>query len=511
MKRYFYNIIAVAAALFSLSACTEAIEEIFTPTSEDAATVKFQLGVDAVNGVQFGSRAIYDYESEVNDVTVFLIDVNTKKVTQLQWEAGEIATETVSNHIVLDLAAKDEDVNGNEVKAGTYDVYALANFNSSLGTVFLDDIDTEAKVKSLLAMNLERSIECKGSDRLPMAAMSDPSKPFKVKSDSQLGQGEYNILDAHLKRLNAHIEFNFSSGTGVTFTPQYYRIYNLPKQAKPFAAEADRTPDETFDYPENISLIKSSFEFWVLENSQASNSAVTAYTDRDRWNGYISNTQKKNFTNAPEKSTYVVVTGNYEDANYTGTVSYTIHLGNMMNNQWGNFSALRNEYHTYNVKVNGVNSILVECKVTGNTGTENQPGVDGNIISKTNVANTYIIDAHYETLMAEIAATTVTATPLTMTVRMASPKTGFGVGEAAVYTIDNNGTITDTKTNQTVTLDQTDLKWFQFVKPTATESSAPYATGCATCSGSGKIYTTTYVVCTACSGTGIIKANSTTH
>lgn len=144
--------------------------------------------------------------------------------------------------------------------------------------------------------------------------------------------------------------------------------------------------------------------FYMLENVQKAEVNITSYADREKKN------TEKEFVNAPEKGTYVIVRGNYKgrqggdgsdgsnpEEEVQGAVAYTIHLGDFSTTgSVDNFTVRRNTKYKYNITVNGVNSIIVEAK----TGNEKQPGAEGDIMKTTN--NVYYLDAHFETVMLKL-------------------------------------------------------------------------------------------------------------
>ena len=135
-------------------------------------------------------------------------------------------------------------------------------------------------------------------------------------------------------------------------------------------AEEKITADEqaekivlTFYYPENI-------------RSFGRNQEISEWNDREK-NDYSSGS--KVFTNAPDKSAYIEIHGDYVDnaGNLTANVSYTIHLGNFsqkknpVNNptlyatlnakRMSDFNVVRNHSYIYNVYINGVNDVIAEA------------------------------------------------------------------------------------------------------------------------------------------------------
>jgi hypothetical protein len=83
----------------------------------------------------------------------------------------------------------------------------------------------------------------------------------------------------------------------------------------------------------------------------------------------------------------------------TATVNYTIHLGYCESKQNGiatlatakDFNCRRNSRYTYNVKIKGVNNVVIEA--VSSEGTENQPGVEGWV--NDDISEFERLDSHY--------------------------------------------------------------------------------------------------------------------
>lgn len=217
----------------------------------------------------------------------------------------------------------------------------------------------------------------------------------------------------------------------ITFVPSTYRVYNVPKKApliKPVSgasgASLYTTPDSLADEEfltsatANVPAVSGgsyTFTFYMPENVQAevaknADGGNMSYVDRDKWKGTPGSLpQNKEWTNAPEHSTFVVVSGVYTEMIgttngtggtpfYTGNVSYTVHLGdfstgNGATGSYGNFSVERNYSYTYNMKVEGVENIKVEATVNGD---ERQPGAEGSIYDAQTCVYNYLLDSHFE-------------------------------------------------------------------------------------------------------------------
>lgn len=211
----------------------------------------------------------------------------------------------------------------------------------------------------------------------------------------------------------------------ITFVPSTYRVYNVPKKApliKPVSGASgaslyttpDLLADEEFltSATANVPAVSGgsyTFTFYMPENVQAAGTSTT-YVERDKWTGTPGSLpQNKTWTNAPEHSTFVVVSGVYTEmigttngtggtSFYTGNVSYTVHLGDFSTGtgatgSYGNFSVERNYSYTYNMKVEGVENIKVEATVDGD---ERQPGAEGSIYDAETCVYNYLVDSHFE-------------------------------------------------------------------------------------------------------------------
>ena len=288
------------------------------------------------------------------------------------------------------------------------------------------------------------------------------------------GNGE-GIL--HMERCVADIQFRITSKAAdnpetqdvdesshiVSFRPTSYSIYNIPSGLRlaPGRVYEDNPnegekPDESFpefyydgsgktyfetEKDEASSTTYTTFQFFMPENIQKTMTTGTdsdgnpydfttqdseGYQLRDKWEGLDGD--KKKWTYAPENSTYVVITGEYSESDennnhlYSGTTSYTVHLGDFGPGNWGDFSIRRNHRYIYTVTVSGVNNIKVEAT----TDNETQPGAEGNIIStQDNVTRNYSLDAHFEQVFLEYNLTEIAAAANTL-----SKTQGISITEA---------------------------------------------------------------------------------
>ena len=228
-----------------------------------------------------------------------------------------------------------------------------------------------------------------------------------------------------MDRTMARVTFNIKEGN---FVPTSYRVYNIP--TKSYLTNKDKLKSDDIEElsyiytaSSNIGTVSNgqyTFEFYLPENIQdvakdldvsPSNVNEEMYAKRDLCsveNGEDGSLpENKTWTHAGN-GTFVVINGTYtgtadivdeegnktgEDHTVTGNAEYTIHLGDFSSTgSYGNFSVERNVSYTYNVKVNGVNNIVVEAL----TNRENQSGAEGDIYDYDGVNYSYQLDAHYE-------------------------------------------------------------------------------------------------------------------
>lgn len=276
------------------------------------------------------------------------------------------------------------------------------------------------------------------------ASTTDGMQPFHVTSSSQMlitgwnegvvfgtndnvtNYGTYgnetNDVAIKMQHAMAHITFKIAanpSGANGMFTPTSFRVYNIPTKSYltngiPETLLTTGVPDVEYVNTafENIGTAQDgnySFNFYMPENVQELKNDVVAYNDRDVWTGASgTSAENKKWTNAPQNSTFVVISGTYEgNASIDGTqgqpvtanVEYTIHLGDFSGSgSMGNFSVERNYSYTYNVSVLGVDNIIVEAQKKGG---EQQQGAEGSVYDNAHTVYSYNLDAHYEQVYLE--------------------------------------------------------------------------------------------------------------
>lgn len=268
-------------------------------------------------------------------------------------------------------------------------------------------------VSQMMMAGWNTGIEFKADGTISIEGAVVPGKQVAVKMDRTMARITFNIKVAE-------------EGATKVFVPSSYKVYNIPTQS--FLTNTEKVAltnndDKAGNYihfaSSNIGTANKgnySFTFYMPENICNKRTGINDYQDRDKWeNGQQDSPtqpEKKQWTNAPQYSTFVVISGTYSQTAiidkqpaYTGNVSYTIHLGNFNTEKGGSmddFSVLRNYSYIYNVQVLGVDNIVTEV-----TAQEIQPGAEGQIFTYDATTYSYELDAHYEQVYLEYNLSTI--------------------------------------------------------------------------------------------------------
>ena len=440
MKKYIYLGFLMLAVI--LVACQDELG-VSEVKSGYPAKLKLNIEVPIVHEIT-NSRAVTERESEIEDLVLVMIETGSKRVEFVDLSnLLSSSNSTTNGGRTYTLSANYE----SETLSGTYNIYAIANQRSSFANISLDKNSaqtiTETEIQNLIAKNSNHFLAV-GASTSPMSGTLNAVT---------INEDETKELAIKLTRTVSHIEFTFTNGNWTTdegkkvkanFTPQYYTVYNLPENGYMIGGKEGSLSTSYFTSARQ-SVEGTSFEFMMLENIQTAEKEPTdgwTYNDREAWTGTAgSSPDQKDFIYAPDNGTFVVVSGTYEDDSYVGEVSYTIHLGNFSEKDYSNFEVNRNEYHKYNVTVNGVKSITVEA-----TNEKLTNGAEGELTKKEGV--TFILDAHYETVLVEIPTTKVIMTETDSVKNFVKFRTPKGTSTVALSDIQDE-----------------DINWIQFAKP----------------------------------------------
>lgn len=396
-------------------------------------TVTLKLSGAPVADVTVDTRASGDDLSALSNLTIYVFDGNGKYqqtvstldgFESLQIKSGPTGTSDVTYEVQF------------STTSGTKKLLAVGNITSSLWS--------DANNVNASEMNFEELEKHLATLNIPLNQNNEFSRPAMITSDAQMmitgknegiqfgtngdvvdwGESENNIA-VKMKRMMAHVTFNITqpgSAKG-TFIPTSYKVYNVPTKACLVNMDDDNTiviGENAVEFNHFASTTVNpaidnvySFDFYMPENIYGVKEEVEDYQARDRWTDNSEKLLGKEWTNAPQTSTFVVISGTYSgnstvnnsgnedsgDYAVTGNVQYTIHLGDFSQStgDYGDYSIARNVSYTYNVSVVGVDKIVVEAL----TDIEEQPGAEGQIFTYDGSTYSYELDAHYEQLFLE--------------------------------------------------------------------------------------------------------------
>ena len=467
MKRHIAILLSIAALL--LGGC---VKEQFGPDTvlKDGEGWLF-LNFGAKDAVQISTKATLGYASEnqILNIYVFIFDSKGNKVfgnwlqseDRLDSEDAVKASPLDKCWYVANTTSKGTPSRGClKVKIPTGDnltVYLITNLNADMVKISSDllasSVNNEQSLKDFTMQLNQYTVS-----RNAYFPMSGSQKGIKV---TGTGQNMNNQYELKLKRLDSKINFKFVTGTrpdengqvAKSFQALRWKVVNVPVTSRVIedpdkdsymASPTISTPEEYaeaakyfFDtdwvnYERAETSKDMSFSFYMMENRQTpKNSSFKSYNDRSRevktsagLNSYVHvdyidkrgrNVSKniKQFVNANDFSTYVVVEGRVEmdlhdddKGKVLGAdVVYLIHLGDWnatihpdgiysgdKYSNVDNFGVKRNYSYNYTVTINSVNNIRVEVENETEI-TENQPGATGMVtIAKEEIA---VCDAHY--------------------------------------------------------------------------------------------------------------------
>ena len=397
-------------------------------------TVTMKLAGTPAADVTVDTRASDNDLSTLSNLTIYVFDGNgtyQQTVSTLDgFESLEIKGPTGTGDVTYEVKF--------ETTSGTKKLLAVGNSTSSVWS--------EANNINVSTMNFEELKKHLANLNIPLNQDGEFSRPATITSDGQMmitgknegiqfgtngtvvGWGESdNDIAVKMKRIMAHVTFNITppkdGNAKGTFIPTSYKVYNVPTKACLVNMDDDNTiitGDGAVEFNHFASMTINpaindvySFDFYMPENIYDENSEVKSYQARDVWTKNTEMLLGKKWSNAPQTSTFVVISGTYSgnstvddngtensgDHAVTGDVQYTIHLGDFsdLTGNNGNYSVARNVSYTYNVSVTGVNKIVVEAL----TNKEVQPGAEGQIFTYDGSTYSYELDAHYEQLFLE--------------------------------------------------------------------------------------------------------------
>ncbi len=426
----FLNGMLAMFAVVAIIACTADDVPFEVQENTESRLVEVKIGVSTPERDKAEVTTKVVDENAVSDLYVFVFDASGKIVFKQYYDeaALNVNGETYQGNTTTE--------NTNYITAtvpvGQAYIYGFANINSDIYGNIKSQLDAINTREALLgaSVNIQstaRNLTRVGATYLMAGICADANKDYYT-----ITATTREIKHIRLKRLDSEITFNFSAAnSNSTFTALDWYCVNAPASSMLLEKRADRasTTYGNWDASNNAAdfyttyeskkyIDGNSFTFYIPENRKVSKNIFTDYKERERET--LENKQNhvpgtpRIYENAPDNATYVVVHGTYEgttdasqqegttgEQQVSADVTYVIHLG-YLNNDADDFFSNRNTKYTYNVKVAGVNSIVVEVESKGDEdGTiENVPGATGEVVFLSS-SNIYKLDSHYETVLLE--------------------------------------------------------------------------------------------------------------
>lgn len=424
---------------FMAASCAK--DDLGVPTNSEGHPVRVTLNMGMGKSTDIVVTRADNSYSDLGNLYLFVYGSDGKYQQMLS------TTATDSNNRIS-VGTRRENDNGVtypitiNTTSGTKNLLAVANtsavadeggFWSSMASIATDAAAGNLSFEQLKAAVISlREDLYKSTEMLPIQIVSSTQMLISgvnegVVFDTNGNITKYGQLNGSDKvvvkmdRAMARITFNIAQtveGAKGTFVPSSYRVYNIPTESVLTNTNKSNTKSDTYINSAsmtigNVSGGNYTFSFYMPENIPVAkeNASIATYQDRDKWSGDKgSRPENKTWTNAPQNSTFVVISGTYSqsgdttDKSYTGNVSYTIHLGDFSNYAWSNFNVERNCSYTYKMSVKGVDKIVVEAEKEGN---EQQPGAEGQIFTYDASTYSYELDAHYEQVFLEYNLSTI--------------------------------------------------------------------------------------------------------
>lgn len=441
----FGNLIKCAAwtaALASVFACAKEVG----PGYEEGlpvSSIKMSISAPGQDKIDISTKATEAVESAVEQIAIFFYKANDAEAMPIVSEITPTFNSNEGSNYKYDIVIPAADLE--EMRSGKWYMYAVANYGKGFFPVdinalkgltrsqFLDYCIT--KQNNALDI-IETSVLMSGK----YCPANTDKKSYKTYDECDgsldIKPGE-NELDGiiRLRRSVAKITFVFKGGSHevtseggttttahVTFKPESYGLYEYSRSSTlmerdwndfiEYKGDLNVSEENRFHNGSDFPITGNEFVFYMPENAQTANADPVLATE---WRYYNREERKSNgvdnptqeqyneFKYAPKHGTFVAVKGTISipEENYSGDVTYYIHLGNFTKFA-GDFTVRRNYHYTYTITVNGVDNIIAEAKAED--GSEIQPGAEGNITHTTDAYLDVRLDSHYETVLLKVEA-----------------------------------------------------------------------------------------------------------
>lgn len=423
-NKLLYSMIAVLALLGA--SCTDDTFMDNHGRVEEGIPVRVQLKFRAEAGdVMTRAEQTEEYENRIENAYIFVFDGSGKRV-------ADVTPNFVTEGSGLSSALKTITFDTKSMNDAT--IVGIANLRTGTsGTAFpvtqkeLDAIQDLNSLKTYVMKMSDASVSRGGLFMMTGYAKDSEGNTQVVIPGKETGETTMQAT-LQFERTDAKVKFVVTTDpnppTGKTwkdfsFTPRTWEVKRVPQQSYLLEAESGdydgaeaiyfNTPAVPFETmttdTENPNLYTGgSFVFYMPENKKKPITSVSDYASRDAWDiqAGIDENGNRTFTNANANSTYVEMTGtiSYVDGEndlVNADVRLIVHLGyvtsrngNAVTPNPNDYNTERNGFYTYNVKVRGVNDIIVE--VTNET--DNRPGYEGDVVYST--TDIFEFDSHYD-------------------------------------------------------------------------------------------------------------------
>ena len=401
-----------------LSSCSE---DIFPGGSESNEDVTISLAYSDVSprDIVVNSRSKTQEERHLDNLYIYIFDGNGNLKGYKGIEGEDNLNQNTSS-------SEKEEITGIKTRSGDSYIYAVANISTGLYPVATSNGTVEP---NKLPINLDENKARAGEyeftlDQLKALTFNRNNRNTIQISSAFLMSGavqQGNLVnitpagtikdggnDIRLSRIVSKVKFTIKeyTGDGVTrsFKLDNYSIMNIAMKGT-LIGNIDGNKKYNISNNTDVSNIVGQtlsvndvdetgakyFKAYLPENLQEAQHDVQDQAKREDDN--MSN--PKEFINAPKYGTYVVLKGKYEEtkdgSTKTADVTYYVHLGDCSVN-YNDYNVERNCKYTFNIRVAGVEKIIVEAKKEGN----DQPGAEGVVLKYGNTGKNLTLDSHYE-------------------------------------------------------------------------------------------------------------------
>lgn len=488
----FGNLIKCAAwiaALASVFACAKEVgpgyEEGLPVTS-----IRISMSAPGQDKVNISTKASEAVESTVEKIAIFFYKANDAEAMPIVSEITPAFASNVGSNYKYNIVIPAQDLE--EMRSGKWYMYAVANYNKGFFPVDINALKglTRSEFLDYCITKENNALDILETSVLMSGKYCAANKTYDQCDGSlDIKPGE-NKLDGiiRLRRSVAKITFKFVNGShtiagtttkaNVTFKPESYGLYEYSRSCTlmerdwnddiAYMGDLSVSEENRFHNGSDFPVTGSQFAFYMPENAQTGNvkgtpaKGWTYFNREERESDGVDNPtqeQYNTFKYAPKHGTFVAVKGTISipEENYSGDVTYYIHLGNFTKSA-DDFTVRRNYHYTYTITVNGVDNIIAEAKAEDNS--EIQPGAEGNITHTTDAYLDVRLDSHYETVLLKVEADVDAST---YAVRVNSP-----------YTKNVMVKSTDSPADFEAKKKDLDYGWIRFGKPAANKGYISY-------------------------------------